>query len=39
MLGPADKKQIIKLPGGVESDEIVLEKLRSVVGQTQVVVQ
>ncbi|MBA2279325.1 DNA polymerase III subunit alpha [Candidatus Saccharibacteria bacterium] len=39
VLGPADKKQIIKLPGGVESDEIVLEKLRSVVGQTQVVVQ
>ncbi len=39
VLGPADKKQIIKLPGGVRSDDTVLESLREVVGDKQVVVQ
>lgn len=39
VLGPAEKKQIIKLPGGVRSDDAVLVKLREVVGDSHVVVQ
>lgn len=39
VLGPADKKQIIKLPSGVLHDDEVLAKLRDVVGDAQVVVQ
>ncbi|MDQ3123298.1 MAG: DNA polymerase III subunit alpha [bacterium] len=39
VIGPADKKQIIKLPSGVVSDDSFLEKLRELVGDAQVVVQ
>jgi DNA polymerase-3 subunit alpha len=39
VLGPPENKQIIKLPGGVQSDELVLAKLRNVVGESQVVLQ
>jgi DNA polymerase III alpha subunit len=39
VLGPPDKKQIIKLPGGVVSDDSVLGSFRAVVGEDHVVVQ
>lgn len=39
VLGPPDKKQIIKLPGGVLSDDTVLGSFRAVVGENHVVVQ
>ncbi len=39
VLGPSDKKQIIKLPSGVEPAEDVLSKLRGLVGDQHVVVQ
>lgn len=39
VLGPPDKKQIIKLPGGVLSDEVVLASFRELVGEAQVVLQ
>jgi DNA polymerase-3 subunit alpha len=39
VLGPADKKQIIKLPGGVASEESVLQSFRELVGDSHVVVQ
>ncbi len=39
VLGPADKKQIIKLPGGVSGETVVLDKLRAIVGKSHVVLQ
>ncbi len=39
VLGPADKKQIIKLPGGVDSTDDVLKKFKDLVGEKHVVVQ
>ena len=39
VLGPVDKKQIIKLPKGVNSDNSVLNALKEVVGDKHVVVQ
>lgn len=39
VLGPADKKQIIKLPGGVEAHDEVLRSFRKLVGDAHVVVQ
>ncbi len=39
VLGSADKKQIIKLPGGVQADDAFLQKLKAVVGESHVVVQ
>lgn len=39
VLGAADKKQIVKLPGRMSRDEAVLEKLHSLVGKTNVKVQ
>ncbi|MDQ3065415.1 MAG: DNA polymerase III subunit alpha [bacterium] len=39
VIGPASNKQIIKLPGGVNSDEDVINKLKQIAGDKQVVVQ
>ncbi len=39
VLGPPENKQIIKLPGGVRSDDVVLDSFRNLVGAAQVVVQ
>jgi len=39
VLGPPEKKQIIKLPGGVKYDKLVLGSLRELVGESKVVVQ
>ncbi len=39
VLGPSDKKQIIKLPGGVENSEEVIKLIENVVGDSKVVVQ
>ncbi len=39
VLGSAAKKQIIKLPSGVKSEDSVLIELRQLVGEKQVVVQ
>ena len=39
VLGPADKKQIIKLPTGINSNDEVLMALKEVVGDSHVVVQ
>lgn len=39
VLGPSDKKQIIKLPSGVNPDDSVLQALKEVVGEAQVIIQ
>lgn len=39
VLGPVDKKQIIKLPGGVQADKSILDQFSTLVGQEHVVVQ
>lgn len=39
VLGPADKKQIIKLPGGIIKEDTVLASFRELVGDSHVVVQ
>lgn len=39
VLGPPENKQIIKLPGGIKSDDSVIKKFRELVGDSHVVVQ
>lgn len=39
VLGPADTKQIIKLPSGIENDPVIVDKLRTIVGAENVKVQ